>query len=1776
MLRKGHNLPVICASYLRGGVEACILRMRRVAALAWFATAACGLILGGNLSAATVPPGFTETVISGPWTNAVGVAFEDNGRMYVWEGSGQLWFKDPGDANYTLLLDIHDEVGKWGDHGMLGFALDPDFRDNGYIYVLYVVDRYYLFHSGDPDYDPNVNEYNAATIGRLTRYTCRSADGFRSVDPTSRQILIGETRQTGIPICSTTHGVGSLVFGEDGTLLLSCGDGASYQVADTGGVQTGSYAPQALADGIIRPKEDVGAFRAQLVDSLNGKVLRIDPATGNGLPSNPYYDAANPRSARSRVWALGLRNPFRMSLQPNTGSHFPPDGNPGILYIGHVGYNTWEALDVVTGAKQNFGWPTYEGLSINPDSGYDVDIANQDALNPLYPAAGCTQYFSFRQLLHEDTLNPAGQPPFANPCNASQSIPSSIPQFLHTRPVLDWNHSSAITRTPIYGPSGDAQIANVGDPGSPVSGTPFRGNCAIGGTWYTGTNFPAAYQNLYYFADWGQGLINTLTFDANNKPVALGSFATNGGAVVDMVQHPVDGTLYYITYDYNGGALKQLSYTGNRTPIAVASADRYYGTTPLAVQLSSNGSYDPDGQQITYSWNFGDGSPVSTQANPAHNFTAPPGVPTEYVVTLTVTDTGNLSAQTTLIISVNNTPPNVTITSPVDHALYSPFNQTTINLTATVNDAESGDAQLSYQWQVLLHHNDHNHLVYSDTNHSTTAVLDPTGCDGINIYYYRVLLTVTDPQGLATTREVRLYPDCGPDTPPTISNIPNQTIPQNGSTGPIPFTVGDAQVAPANLQLSGASSNLGLVPNGNIVFGGSGANRTVTVTPAAGQTGSTTITVTVNDGPNNTSTSFVVTVNAPTPTPTPTPSNASCQRSLTIDHTKVPSTQSNFTVLVSLTDPALKTVANGGHVVNANGYDIGFYSDSGGTIKLKWEVERYDGTTGNLIAWVKIPSVSSSSDTVFYLMYGDSSINTDQSDPPNTWDSNFKGVWHMSDSAANTTIRESTVTGANGTNNANTSTKTATGEIGKALSYNGSTDGSFAAINLSATNIATLSFWMQWTTNANDDDLAFEYTPNYNSNAGGFIADWNSSGFGGGRFETGMGKGDHTYWSDLFARPSAGTWHLIHLVFNRSGSANKAYVDGSLQTLTTATHTASSMGNFSNSSLYFMSRAASSLNAAGTLDEVRLSTIERSASWTATEYNNQSSPGTFITMGNETCATPTPTPTPTATPIATPTPTPPPPTPTPTPPTPTPTATPTVTPTPTPTSTSTPTPTPTPRPGLVAAYGFNEGSGTVVTDVSGNGNNGTISGATWTTSGKYGNALIFNGTNALVTINNAASLQLTSGMTLEAWVYPTTVSNKSRDVIYKGNDNYYLEGSTNNSRRPALGGTFGSPIYGTAALTANTWTHLAGTYDGATMSLYINGVQVTSRAQTGAIATSTNPLQIGGDSIYGQYFAGRIDEVRVYNRALGAAEIQSDMNTLLIAASDDFNRTDGGLGLNWAKPLPASEQTLVIVNNKVTPDIEQAHCYAYWVGNTFSQDQYSQVRISNVGAWNGVIARAQPIIDRFYMAFVFGANDYRIFLRKDGLYYTLSTGNTETWVAGDIIRLEASGSNPVQLTLLRNGNPVLTYTDTTQNLVGGSPGIGIYSSPPGDHLAIDEWEGGILGMQGILVPQSQAPSARGNLVATALDVSEVKLSWTASTDNGGVTEYEVERQDPGRTSFVHLGTTIGTSYYDTGLEAGSSYSYRVLVRDAKGSLNEYSEVVSVTTASPTINPRRSR
>ncbi len=199
--------------------------------------------------------------------------------------------------------------------------------------------------------------------------------------------------------------------------------------------------------------------------------------------------------------------------------------------------------------------------------------------------------------------------------------------------------------------------------------------------------------------------------------------------------------------------------------------------------------------------------------------------------------------------------------------------------------------------------------------------------------------------------------------------------------------------------------------------------------------------------------------------------------------------------------------------------------------------------------------------------------------------------------------------------------------------------------------------------------------------------------------------------------------------------------------------------------------------------------------------------------------------------------------------------------------------------GLVAAYAFDEGAGTTTSDASGNSHNGTISNGTWTALGRFGAALQFNGASGGVTVSDAAALDLTGGMTLEAWVYPTSTVVGWRAVISKNTERYFLMAGSDNNR-PVGGGTFTAGgtlnLRAPNVLPVNTWTHLAATYDGTNVRIFVNGVQAASQAQTGALTTSTGTLTIGYDA-YGEVFAGRIDEVRVYNRALSGAEIQTDM-----------------------------------------------------------------------------------------------------------------------------------------------------------------------------------------------------------------------------------------------------------------------------------------------------------
>jgi PKD repeat protein/glucose/arabinose dehydrogenase len=720
-------------------------------ALATGILAVLSLSMPHGIRSQSLQPGFADALVMGGWNTPVGVVWDANGRAYVWEKRGMVWIVQNGVRLPNPLIDISDEVGHWRDHGLLGFALDPQFLENGRIYLMYLVDRHHLLHHGTASYDPATNAYFEASIMRITRYTA-AGPSYTSVLPASRFVLLGETPSTGVPNLHESHSTGSLVFGTDGTLLASVGDGASYSSVDVGNAPE-TYFAQALADGIIRPEENVGAFRPQMVNSLNGKVLRLDPNTGNGVPSNPWFDPTAPRAPRSRVWALGLRNPFRMTIKPGSGSADPAAANPGTLFIGDVGWNGWEDLHVCTEPGQNFGWPLFEGMDAH--AGYmAANTPNRDAPNPLFGTGGCTQqFFLFKDLLKQETPFHLNAHP--NPCNSSVQIPNAIPKHFHSRPVVDWFHGN---RSRVGAFSGGTAITHDLDhPSSPVPGPRFGGYCAIGGPWMAGQNMPPGYQNSTFHGDYAGGWIRRFMFDANDKPVSVHDFASGLGAIVWIGAGP-DGCVWYIRYNTN--EVRRICYTlaVDLPPVAVALQDVQYGPGPLTVQFTGSGSSDPDGGALTYHWNFGDGA-TSTDADPQHTFTAPPGVPTSFTVTLTVTDAANQSTTALLLVSVNNTPPQVAITSFADGGYYPVGIDTTFTLEAAVSDAEHGPAQLSYAWRTTLHHNTHTHPEPIDPNPVSSTPISGVGCDG-ELYYYVVSLTVTDAGGLGTTVQHTLHPAC--------------------------------------------------------------------------------------------------------------------------------------------------------------------------------------------------------------------------------------------------------------------------------------------------------------------------------------------------------------------------------------------------------------------------------------------------------------------------------------------------------------------------------------------------------------------------------------------------------------------------------------------------------------------------------------------------------------------------------------------------------------------------------------------------------------------------------------------------------------------------------------------------------------------------------------------------------------------------------------------------------------------------------------------------------
>jgi hypothetical protein len=329
-------------------------------------------------------------------------------------------------------------------------------------------------------------------------------------------------------------------------------------------------------------------------------------------------------------------------------------------------------------------------------------------------------------------------------------------------------------------------------------------------------------------------------------------------------------------------------------------------------------------------------------------------------------------------------------------------------------------------------------------------------------------------------------------------------------------------------------------------------------------------------------------------------------RAITIDHTKVPNTdQANFPVLISGSYPYLATTANGGNVTNANGYDIIFSPDAAGTSILDFEQESYNPTTGAINYWVRVPTVSHSTDTIIYIFYGNSAVSMDQSNKGGVWDSNYALVSHLSDNAANMVVADSTSNANNLNNRVSTSNKTATGEISNGLTYDGSSDYSSVANNSSVDiqgSAITLEVWAKPTnsTAASSERLIVKEV---SGNADPYVR------YGLFRASSGSSQitffittgGPGSYTSASGGSTSAGSW--THAVGVYNGTTMTLYVNGS------SVATASKTGSIASSSTPLVFGADTEISSEyfnGVLDEARISNSARSADWIAAEYNNQS------------------------------------------------------------------------------------------------------------------------------------------------------------------------------------------------------------------------------------------------------------------------------------------------------------------------------------------------------------------------------------------------------------------------------------------------------------------------------------------------------------------------------------------------------------------------------------------
>ncbi|MEU6843330.1 PQQ-dependent sugar dehydrogenase [Streptomyces sp. NPDC046716] len=560
------------------------------------------------------------------------------------------------DAAGTTKVSGKLDVYSHDEEGLQGVGIDPGFSANRFVFLYYAPKS--STPGGDAPADGTAADFAPFDgVNRLSRFVLKQ-DG--TLDLASEKKILDVAASRGI----CCHVGGDIDFDRAGNLYLSTGDDSNPFASD-------GYTP--IDERASRNPAYDAQRSAGNTNDLRGKILRIK-VQADGSYTNPSGNLFAPGTARTRpeIYAMGFRNPFRMSVDKTTGIVYVGDYGPdaGTANAGRGPAGQVEFARITKAG--NFGWPYCTGKN---DAYVDYDFA-------------------------------AG---------------TSGARFDCAAPKNNSPRNTGLTDLPpaqaAWIPYDGGSVPEFGSGSeSPMGGPVYRYDAAS----TSDVKFPESYDGDFFAGEFGRRWIKRIEQAGDGTVQSVNAFPWSGTQVMDMAFGP-DGALYVLDYGtgyFNGDANSALyrieHVTGGHAPVAQAKANVTSGKAPLAVAFSSAGTSDADGDALTYAWTFGDGG-TSTAANPSHTYTANG----QYTATLKATDATGKSATASVQITVGNTAPTVKVELPLNGAIHD-FGDA-IPYRVTVTDPEDGTIDCAkVKVTFIVGHDSHGHPQTSTTGCSGT------------------------------------------------------------------------------------------------------------------------------------------------------------------------------------------------------------------------------------------------------------------------------------------------------------------------------------------------------------------------------------------------------------------------------------------------------------------------------------------------------------------------------------------------------------------------------------------------------------------------------------------------------------------------------------------------------------------------------------------------------------------------------------------------------------------------------------------------------------------------------------------------------------------------------------------------------------------------------------------------------------------------------------------------------------------------------------------------